>query len=81
MNLLAICDGLTDAEADEVVATAKLASKTFHERPRSSLRADEGVCFTGRLALTINVLNDTGVQGWNSVSAHTRYGGKAEETH
>jgi len=74
LNLLAICDGLTDAEADKVVATAKLAPKTFRERPRSSLRADEGVCFTGRLAFTIDVLNDTGVQGWNSVSAHTKCG-------
>ena len=63
LNLLAICDGLADAEADEIIATVKLAPKTFCERPRSSLRADEGVCFTGRLTFTIDFLNDAGVQG------------------
>jgi len=44
LDLLAICDGLADAEANEVVG------------------ADEGVCFTGRLTLTIDVLNNGGVQ-------------------
>jgi len=45
LNLLAVCDGLADTKADEVVG------------------ADEGVCFTGCLTLTINILNDGGVQG------------------
>jgi hypothetical protein len=62
LNLLAIRESLADAETDEVVATVRLAPKTFCERPRSSLRADEGVCFTGRLTFTIDVLNDGRVQ-------------------
>jgi hypothetical protein len=44
-NLLAICDGLTETEGDEVVG------------------ADEGVSFAVCQALTIDVLNDSRVQG------------------
>ena len=81
LNLLAICDGLADAEADEIVATVKVSYKSFCERSRSSLRADKGVRFAGSLTLTIDVLNDGGVQSWSIMSAHAEYGGKEEETH
>ena len=37
------------------------------EKLRSSLRADEGVRFAGRLTLTIDVLNDGRVQSWMSM--------------
>lgn len=62
LNLLAVCDGLADTETDEVVArtwsTARFLYKTI-----SSLRADQGICFTGCLTLTIDVLNNGRVQG------------------
>ena len=63
LDLQAVCDGLADTEANEVVSRARLAARSSCEGPRSSLRADEGVRFTGCLTLTIDGLDDGGVQG------------------
>jgi len=62
LNLLAICDGLANAEADEVVARTGLIVISFCERPLAGLRADDRVRFTICLTLTINLLNDGGIQ-------------------
>ena len=48
LNPLAICDGLAYAEADEVVAVARSATKPFCEKSQWNALDDKGVQFTGR---------------------------------
>lgn len=45
-----------------------------------NLLADEGIRFTGRLTLTNDLLNNAGVQRYNSMSVREEYGGKEEDS-
>lgn len=69
LNLLAICDSLAHAEVDEIVATARLATRWVCEKSQRNSLANKGVRFASRLSFTINVLNDAGVQSLDSGSA------------